>query len=64
LRVASATIPNMEAPIIPFGRIIKLKAKLAASRALVEDYKAKIEKLELDNMVKQNIINALCGSVH
>jgi hypothetical protein len=30
----------------------------------VEEYKAKIAKLELDNMEKQNIINTLCGSVH
>jgi hypothetical protein len=30
----------MKSPMDPFGRIIELHAKLAASRALVEEYKA------------------------
>jgi hypothetical protein len=57
-------IQKMEALRDLFEKIIKLRAQLATSRALVEEYKAKIEKLELDNMEKQNIINVLCGSSH
>jgi hypothetical protein len=40
-------MPNMKTPMDPFGRIIKLEAELEAWKALVEEYKAKIEKLEL-----------------
>jgi hypothetical protein len=57
-------MPNVEAFIDPFGKIIELEDELASSRALVEEYKAKIEKLEHDLMVQENIVKALCGSAH
>jgi hypothetical protein len=41
-------MPNMEAPIDPFGKISKLEVELAASRAPIEEYKAKVEQLEND----------------
>jgi hypothetical protein len=34
---------------------------LAASRALVEDYKAKVEQLKKDLEVEKNVVTALCG---
>jgi hypothetical protein len=45
-------MPSTEAPMVPFN----------ISRALVEEYKAKIEKLELDNLEKGNIINVIYSS--
>jgi hypothetical protein len=47
-------MPNMEAPMDPFGRIMDLECELATLRALVE----------LDILEKQNIINALCNSTN
>jgi hypothetical protein len=41
-------VSNMEAFKDPFGRIMELKAELATSRILVENYKAHIEKLEIE----------------
>jgi hypothetical protein len=40
-------MPNMEAPMDPFGRIFELQTELAAIRALMEECKAKIEELGL-----------------
>jgi hypothetical protein len=39
-------MPSTEAPMDPFQQIMKLEAELAASKALVEEYKAKVAKLE------------------
>jgi hypothetical protein len=57
-------MPNIDAFIDPFGKISKLEAELAASRALVEEYKAKIEQLEHDLQKQQNIVVTLCGQKH
>ena len=53
---------STEAPMDPFQHIKELEVELAASKALVQDYRAKIEKLELDNLEKGNIINVICSS--
>jgi hypothetical protein len=45
-------------------KTLNYKLSWQQPRPGVEEYKAKIAKLELDNMEKQNIINTLCGSVH
>jgi hypothetical protein len=58
------SMPNTKAPIDPFGMIMELHAELVATKALVEEYKAKIAKVELENMEKQNIMNALCIPTH
>ena len=57
-------MPNIDAFIDPFGKISKLEVELAASRALVEEYKAKIEQLKHDLQKQQNIVLTLCSQKH
>ena len=54
---------STEAPIDSFQLIRKLKLKLVELRALEEEFKAKIEKLEFDKLEKQNIINDIFSSI-
>jgi hypothetical protein len=54
-------VPNMEAHINPFEKIIQLEQELATSRALVKEYKAKVEKLGNDLHAEKNIVTALCN---
>jgi hypothetical protein len=57
-------MPNMEAHFDLFVKITKLEQELAASRALVEKYKAKVEQLEHDLQKEKNIVPTLCGQKH
>jgi hypothetical protein len=57
-------MPNMKADFDPFQKINGLEQELAASRALVEKYKAKVEQLEHDLKEEKNIVFTLCGEKH
>jgi hypothetical protein len=54
-------LPNLQAHYDPFQKIAKLERELAISRALVEEYKAKVEQLEEDLEAHKNMVSPLSG---
>jgi hypothetical protein len=56
--------PNTEAQYDPFQKIAKLQQELVISRALVEEYKAKVEWLEEDLKAQKNVVSRLSGNAH
>jgi hypothetical protein len=55
-------LPNTEAQCDLFQKIPKLEQELATSKAIVEEYKAKVERLEEDLEVQKNVVSRLRGN--
>jgi hypothetical protein len=55
-------LPNTEAHFDPFQRIAKLEEDLASTRALMEDFKAKVEQLQAELEAQKKIVATLSGN--
>jgi hypothetical protein len=55
-------LPNMEAHFDPFQRITNLEEDLASTKALMEDFKAKVEQLQVELEAQKEIVATLRGN--
>jgi hypothetical protein len=55
-------LPNTEVHFDPFQRIAKLEEDLASTRALMEDFKAKVEQLQVELEAQKKIVATLSGN--
>ena len=55
-------LPNMEAHFDHFQRIAKLEEDMASIRALMEDFKAKVEQLQTELEAQKKIGATLSGN--
>jgi hypothetical protein len=56
-------LPNMEVQYDLFQKIAELKRELATSRAFVEEYKAKVERLKEDLKAQKSMVSRLSGNI-
>jgi uncharacterized coiled-coil protein SlyX len=55
-------LPNTEAHFDPFQRITKLEEDLAFTKALMEDFKATVERLQVELEAQKKIVATLSGN--
>jgi hypothetical protein len=55
-------LPNTEAHFDPFQRITKLEEDLASTKAFMEDFKAKVEQLQVELEAQKKIVATLSGN--